>query len=404
MDIPELVQQRLGGEQLRTGVMLGDDDVVCITATRTLLYRSDGLLSDERVEEFPHDIERLEVSEGRRKTKFVFEYVEGTESLSVPGDLSREVLGIVLEGVLLADGVIDEDESVAGAFRFSELTLVICERRVVKHVGNTVWEDDYETFAFEDLTGLEFEEASVATEIVLRIDGRPQRIKTPNDQARIVEQTVKKAIFEFFDVTSMDELDRHFEAEHGEDEADDGPGDDDIGLEGGGGIDPLVEEAGSDSPFADPVADDGPDEDTPNGDERARADRDTGAESRRSADGAERRRREGDTERRRRGDDTERRQRGGDEGDRRSAGDTGGRRSKSDADNEDRRRNRDREASKQWPSEREGSTPDSLTEEDLEAVTEQLADLTEAVNRQNELLRNQQQAIKQLVEELRQGR
>ncbi|MUV90861.1 hypothetical protein GJ629_13915, partial [Halapricum sp. CBA1109] len=221
MDIPELVQQRLGGEQLRTGVMLGDDDVVCITATRTLLYRSDGLLSDERVEEFPHDIERLEVSEGRRKTKFVFEYVEGTESLSVPSDLSREVLGIVLEGVLLADGVIDEDESVAGAFRFSELTLVVCERRVVKHVGNTVWEDDHETFAFEDLTGLEFEEASVATEIVLRIDGRPQRIKTPNDQARIVEQTVKKAIFEFFDVTSMDELDRHFEAEHGGDEADD---------------------------------------------------------------------------------------------------------------------------------------------------------------------------------------
>jgi hypothetical protein len=380
MEIPELVADHIGDEKLRRGVMLGDEDALCLTPSRTLLYRSDGLLSDESVAEYSHTVERLQISEGRRKTKFVLDYVEGTESFTVPNDVKRDVLGLVLEGVLLSENLIDDEESVAGAFRFSELTLIVAEKRVLKHVGNAVWEEDFETFAFEDLTGLEFEKASVATEVVLRIGGRPERIKTPNDQARLVEQTVKKAVFEFFDVTSMDELDEHFRAEAaaaeeesgGDDEPDaDAASDDDIGL-GEGGIDPLVEEGSSDSPFADPFSEGDDDPATASEDPAESADT-----AQPSAGGQSEARQPGEWPE--------------------EADERGSRRTdRSESTGQTGRRDRRQSA----------TTPDAdlVTQEDMDEVTHQLTELTEAVNRQNELLRDQQQAIKQLIKELRQGR
>lgn len=335
MEHPDLVQSHLGGERVVAHVGLGGGDAVLVTPTRTLVYRAEGLLSDESVTEYPHNVERLSLKQSRRKTKFVLEYVDGTESFTVPNDVSRDVLGLVMQGVLSEEGIIEEDESVPGAFRFSELTLVVCGQRVVKHVGNNVWEQEFETFAYEDLTGLEFEKASVATEVVLRIDGRPARIKTPNDQARVVEQTIKKAVFEYFDVASMEELQAMFDAEaaerEGESDTEPERDNEDIGLKGGGGIDPLVDDdsASDDGPFADPLT--------------------SPAETAESEP------------------DTERTQRA-----------TAGTVSETDAD--------------------------QLTEEDIEELRSQISRLTEAVNRQNEVLREQQQTIKQLVSELRQGR
>lgn len=389
MEIPELVADHIGDEELRRGVMLGDEDVVCLTPSRTLLYRSDGLLSDESVAEYPHTVERLQVNEGRRKTKFVLDYVEGTESFTVPNDVKRDVLGLVLEGVLLSENLIDGEESVTGAFRFSELTLIVAEQRVIKHVGNAVWEADFESFAFEDLTGLEFEKASVATEVVLRVGGRPERIKTPNDQARLVEQTVKKAVFEFFDVTSMDELDDHFRAQaaaerESEDEEPDPEGEEDIGL-GEGGIDPLVEEGSSDSPFADPFSGD---DDAADGSESAaeRASVDAGSQQRE-------------------GDRSETRQPGEwpEEADDRSGGRDAGRTEQS-ASRDRRSESTGRTANRDQRRAATAPDADLVTQDDMDEVMHQLTELTEAVNRQNELLRDQQQAIKQLIKELRQGR
>ena len=127
MDIPDLVQRTVGDEEIQAGVSLGDEDAVCLTPTRTIVYNGDGLLSDEQVEEFSHDVEQIAVSEGRRKTKFVLGYIEGTESFTVPSNRGDKVLELLLEGVLRLEGVIDERESVVGVYRFSELVLVACE-------------------------------------------------------------------------------------------------------------------------------------------------------------------------------------------------------------------------------------------------------------------------------------
>jgi hypothetical protein len=351
MEIPELVREHLGDEELQTGIMLGDEDILCLTPTRLLLYSSEGLISDESVTEYPHEVERLQRSEGRRKTKFVFEYVEDTRTLNAPNGVADDVLELVLQGILRTERIFDDDESVVGAFRFSELTLVVGEQRVVKHVGSGVWEDDFEMFVYEDLTGLEFEKASVATEIVMEIQGRPQRIKTPNDKARLVEKTLQKAVFEFFGVTSMSELQSHFEAESDE-EADD----DDEATSDDFGFDSEIRPLGSESPSESEETDEETivdAESEPIVDEAPAAD----AETEPSVD----------EEPTIAGDLTE-------------------------------------TASASIDSEREQPDPDALTREDLEEVSDQLSELTTAVNKQNELLRKQHAAIKQLVEELRQGR
>ena len=237
MDIPDLVRDELGGEDILAGVSIGDEDVVCLTPTRTIVYRSEGLISDERVDTYPHEADRLQLSEGRRKSKFLIDYFDETRSLSIPADHTRDVLTLLLEGMLGADEVIDEDESLVGAFRFSEMTLIVAEKRLVRHIGATVWADDYESYSYAELTDLAFEEGSVATELVVSIDGRPQRIKIPRDDARLVEETVKKAVFEFHDVASFEEL-RRIVGTDEEPDTDDSQSSDDLAL--GPDIDPLV--------------------------------------------------------------------------------------------------------------------------------------------------------------------
>lgn len=343
MEIPNLVQRSLGGEEIEAGVKLGDEDLICLTPTRTLLYRAEGLLSDEKVEEFPHEIERLDVKEGRRKTKFVVEYVDGTRTFSVPSNRDTQALELFMTGVLRGADVTEPDESVVGAFRFSELALVVTEGRVVKHIGSSVWSDDHEVYDFADLTGLRFERASVATEVILEINGRPQRIKTPNERARKVQQVIENAVFEYYGVDSLDALNAEIADEPDDDGTTEGAGSDsnDLGL--GGGIDPLVSDDDGDAD------DEGEGATTSSG----RADAASASSAGRS-----------------------------------SSPDDGGR-----AGGQSAKASGAAEA-----------VPETVDSADVEALREQLDELTAAVAAQSEQIERQQELIEQLISELREGR
>ncbi len=71
MSVPGIVQSTLDDEEIAAEVSLGGEDTLFITPTRTLVYRAEGLLSDESVDDFPHDADRLTLSEGRRKPRSV---------------------------------------------------------------------------------------------------------------------------------------------------------------------------------------------------------------------------------------------------------------------------------------------------------------------------------------------
>ncbi|WIV67901.1 DUF7115 domain-containing protein [Natrialbaceae archaeon AArc-T1-2] len=234
MNVPGIVQSTLDDEEIAARASLGGDDELFITPTRTIIYRADGLLSDESVDDYPHDAERVTLSEGRRKTRITLEYpLEGTREFTVPSSRTETVLHPVLAGILNGNDITDPGETVAKTYRFSELTLIITSDRIVKHIGEAVWDGDFEQHHFDDVTNLSFEDGSVATQIVLEVDGRQQRIKAPNDQADEVREHLEQALFEYYDVTSLEELNEYV-APDDDDERTDDPAD-----AFGDGVDPL---------------------------------------------------------------------------------------------------------------------------------------------------------------------
>lgn len=247
MDVPALVTTAVGDEEVDARVDLGGGDAVFVTPSRTLVYRAEGLLTDESVEEFPHDVERLELTTGRRKAKLRFVAVAETRSFAVPADRTDAVLAPVLGGVLRAAAALDSGEAVRGVFRFSDLTLVVADGRAVKHVGRAVWDPDGEVLPFADLTGLHYEEGQVATQVVLELEGRPHRVKVPKDAFGRVRQTVESAVLAFHEVDTLDALAEKVgldEPEDGTDAVDalvDGPGAD------AGALDDSPTEAGAGS-------------------------------------------------------------------------------------------------------------------------------------------------------------
>ncbi|MFB6177067.1 MAG: hypothetical protein ABEI99_08005, partial [Halobaculum sp.] len=207
MSLPEVVQRELGNEDPVTRVPLGGDDELFVTATRTLIYRAEGLLSDESVESYAHDAERVAVSESRRKARISLDYgLDGEQSFQLPRKSLRDVLHPVLAGVLSAAGITDPGETVERTFRFSELTLVVTSERLVKHVGAAVWDDEYEEYHYDDVTDIDFEEGSVSTSIVLTVDGRQERFKTPSEETRAVRETLTNALLDHYDVRTVEEF------------------------------------------------------------------------------------------------------------------------------------------------------------------------------------------------------
>lgn len=207
MSQPQIVQSALDGETVVARIGLGGEDELYATRTRTLVYRAEGLLSDESVEEYPHDAERVTVSEGRRKAKVTLDYgLEGSETFALPAKHLDRALHPLAEGVLKANDILGDEESMERLFRFSELTLVVAGARVVRHIGSGLWDEDYEEYRYEDVTDLTFEDGSVATSVVLTVAGRQERFKTPNEDARAVRESLESTLLGYWGVSSLEEL------------------------------------------------------------------------------------------------------------------------------------------------------------------------------------------------------
>ncbi|WP_207212723.1 DUF7115 domain-containing protein [Halogeometricum borinquense] len=234
MSQPQMVQSALGDEDVVARVALGGEDELYATPTRTLVYRSEGLLSDETVEEYSHNAERITVSEGRRKAKITLDYgLDGEQTFGLSVKHLDRALHPVVQGVLKSNGTLADNESVERLFRFSELTLVVATGRVVKHIGSALWDEDFEEYRFDDVTDLQFEGGSVATSVVMTVNGRQERFKAPNDEARQLRETLESALLGYWGVSSLDEL-----REANEPDEDDEPaGDKDVSF--GDGPDPL---------------------------------------------------------------------------------------------------------------------------------------------------------------------
>jgi hypothetical protein len=243
MDLPGAVRSVVGDESVAARVSLGGDDLLLVTPSRTVVYRAEGLLSDESVEEFGHDVERIAVEESRRKATLRLDYgTDGERTLSLPRSRVDDALHPIVAGVLVAGGVTEPGETVARTFRFSELTVVVTSARLVKHVGGAVWDEDYEEYPFDDVTDLRFEEGSHGTAVVLRMGDRQERFKAPNDRARELREALVEAVLAHHGVDSLEALRAATEAAETTAEADDATTDD-VGVDG---LSPLGGDDGAD--------------------------------------------------------------------------------------------------------------------------------------------------------------
>ncbi len=369
MSVPGIVQESLQGEGVEARIGLGGEDELFVTPTRTLIYRGEGLLRDESIEEYSHDAECVRFSEGRRKTRITLEYpIEGDREFTVPGDAADQAFAPLVEGVLTARGVLDDGESVIAAYRFSELTVIVAERRLVKHIGEAVFDEDFEEFRYEDVTDLGFEDGNVSMQIVLTVHGRSERIKAPTDRGPEVRTRLENALWDFYDVTSNEELRAVIGEDDPEGEADAAAanGSDD-GDPFGSGLDPLGD--GEPTAFTgdDPEPEPEREPDRTAADDGAAGSGSTGSGSAEAG------------------------------GDRLTAAST----DRAEADPEpDARSGAQRATDAGDEFEAAGFEP--ATSEG--ALADEVAELRETVERQNELLVKQQRTIEQLIEELSRGR
>jgi hypothetical protein len=204
--LPARLQTAAGDEPVIESVDLGGGDALVVTPGATYIYRAEGLLSDERIESFGHDVDRFAVRESRRKHTLVLEALDGEQQFTVPAQAAGPVVEAVLEGVLRTIGVVDREESVQAKFRFSDLTLVVTDAKLFKHVGPSVWNENFEMFDYDSVTGLAFEEGRLATQVVLEVQGRQHRVKVPNDRAGRVRREIQSAVFAYHDVPSLEGL------------------------------------------------------------------------------------------------------------------------------------------------------------------------------------------------------
>lgn len=252
MAVPDLIRERLGGEKPAARVPLGGDDELWVTPTRSLIYRAEGLLSGETVEEYPLEAQTISLTEGRRKTTIRLDRgYDGADEFTVPAKHTDDALRPVVEGVLASAGVTEDGEGVKQVFRLGELTLVVTEGRMVKHVGSALWTDeDYEEYPYADVTDLDLEHGSVSSELVIEVGGRPQRIKTPSEEAHEIRKTVEGPLLARHEVDSVAALRRKFADEAEADAEADEPAHDEPAagetVDDDGGLGSLLEFGGLD--------------------------------------------------------------------------------------------------------------------------------------------------------------
>ncbi len=206
MELPALVESYLGDERPKTVLTLGDDDLAVFTSDTLLLYRAESLLRDAELSQYPTNATSLGVRGGRRKTTVILGYPTETRQFTVQNSHADAVVEQLLGTILRTTGSIDANESIAGVYRFSDLTVVVTESRLLKQIGTNIWGGEYDEFPFAQVERVTFEQGQVATQVVLSVGGRSERIKAPNEEAPRLRETLIDAVISFHNADSLEEF------------------------------------------------------------------------------------------------------------------------------------------------------------------------------------------------------
>ena len=213
MDLPALVERVIDDEPPETVLALGEDDLAVFTSDELLFYRGESLLRDAELSRYPTNAVGLRVQPGRRKSTIVIDYQTEQRQFTVQNSHADRVVERLLAGILTTTGVIDGDESLGGVYRFSDLTVVVTETKLLKQIGTDIWGGEYDAFPFEQVDALSFERGRIATQVVLSVDGRSERIKAPHEEAPHLRQTLTDALLSFHGDESLEAFNAQSESQ-----------------------------------------------------------------------------------------------------------------------------------------------------------------------------------------------
>lgn len=204
MSLPGGVSMLVDEDELINRIELDDRRTLFVTPSRAIAYRERSMLTEESVESYPTDLERLTLEEGKRQVTVTFEYPdEADRTLDLPKSSMAAALKALLASVIRATDVLEADEDIEELYRFNELTVVLTDRRLIKHVGHALWGETHEAIDYEIIRDLHTEEGQVSTGVIIETTGATERFKLPKDSADRFIAQIEDAVCAYHDVAAL---------------------------------------------------------------------------------------------------------------------------------------------------------------------------------------------------------
>lgn len=186
MDIPGLLSDSIREEEkIVSRVLVASGTNMITTNERVFIHREEGIINNEIFEEYSLDVEQISVFSDKRKARVVLSYgLEGTREFSVYAKYYERVVDPLVRGVIKATGVVEPGELIRHVHRYGQLTIVLTDKQVLKHIGIALWSRDYESYRHEDIARIDIETGGASAEILIEYKGRIHRIKTDKERAR----------------------------------------------------------------------------------------------------------------------------------------------------------------------------------------------------------------------------
>lgn len=204
MSLPAGVSGLVDEDELIDDVALDGHRSLYVTPAKAVTFRERSLFTEESVDVYPTDIDRLLLEEGKRQSTVTFEYPDGqSSSLELPTEAMAPALKALLASATRATGAIPTDETILDLYRFNELTVILTDRRLLKHVGWAMWAASHDQIDYTDVRNIRVEQGQVSTGVNIDTDDGSDRLKIPHDTADDFVARLKSAVCDFHGIDDI---------------------------------------------------------------------------------------------------------------------------------------------------------------------------------------------------------
>jgi hypothetical protein len=84
----------------------------------------------------------------------------------------------LIRGAIHAKNTLQQGESIKKICRKGELTIVLTNMKILKHIGTSLWDIDFESFDLETISKIYVDAGGISSELIIESNNRLHRIKT----------------------------------------------------------------------------------------------------------------------------------------------------------------------------------------------------------------------------------